>query len=165
MRRAGAELSRGLVSRAEADFAIIRSAERPPGFATVRLGSDRLWLAAPRKSKVATTRRLTMAALAREPLVGYAATSSTMRRVMAVLAPHGAAPWIEVDGKAAALAYVAAGLGVAFVSALAAQRPERAGVALRDVTASFGAVSFWLIWRAGAMPRAHQRFVEEVRKT
>ena len=68
-----------------------------------------------------------------------------MKRVLAVLGPHGASPWIEVDGKSAALAYVAAELGIAFVSAMASQTPARAGVVLRDVTASFGPVSFWLI--------------------
>jgi len=84
--------------------------------------------------------------------------------VMAVLGPHGSAPWIEVDGKAAALAYVAAGLGIAFVSAVASQTPAHAGVALRDVTASFGPVSFWLIWREGrALPPTHLHFLERLR--
>lgn len=163
VRRAGAEVSRALVAQGDVDFAIVRGAERPRGFATVRLGADRLWLAMPRKGPLPTVRRLTMASLARERLVGYGASSSTMRRVMAVLGPLGAAPWIEVNGKAAALAYVAAGLGIAFVSALASQRPQRAGVVLRDVTGSFGPVSFWLIWRSGAaLPPSHARFLEEV---
>lgn len=163
VRRAGAEASRVLITRGDADFAIVRSAERPAGFPSARLGADRLWLATPRKSRAPSARSPTMAALAREPLIGYGAASSTMRRVMAVLGPHGAAPWIEVDGRSAALAYVAAGLGIAFVSALANQRPERADVVLRDVTSSFGPVSFWLIWRSGTvLSRAHQRFVDEV---
>ncbi|CAN5917372.1 hypothetical protein BH11MYX4_BH11MYX4_62440 [soil metagenome] len=34
-------------------------------------------------------------------------------------------------------------------------------MAFRDVTPSFGPVSFWLIWRAGvALPPAYARFVE-----
>ena len=152
IRRAGAEHARGLVARGEVDFAIIRAAERPPGVSATRLGADRLWLAVPRGSALATTRRLAMASVAREPLIGYGPASSTMRRVMAVLGPLGAVPWLEVDGKAAALAYVAAGLGVAFVSALADQRPARRSVVLRDVTPAFGAVSFWLIWRPGTTP-------------
>ena len=161
VRRAGAEASRALVARGDADFAIVRAADRPAGVSTARLGADRLWLAVPESSPLATARRLTMASLAREPLVGYGPASSTMRRIMAVLGPLGATPWLEVDGKAAALAYVAAGLGIAFVSALADQRPERPLVAFRDVTPSFGPVSFWLIWRAGAaLPPAYARFVE-----
>jgi DNA-binding transcriptional LysR family regulator len=89
-----------------------------------------------------------------------------MKRVLAVLGPYGAIPWIEVDGKAAALAYVAANLGIAFISAVASHRPERPGVALRDVTASFAPVSFWLIWReAAAQPPVHRRFVDELRSS
>jgi len=142
------------------DFAIVRGADRPAGVAATRLGADRLWLAVPEGSALASAKRLTMASLAREPLVGYGPSSSTMWPVMAVLGPLGATPWLEADGKAAALAYVAAGLGIAFVSALADQRPERRSVALRDVTASFGPVSFWVIWRpGGVLPAAHESFV------
>jgi DNA-binding transcriptional LysR family regulator len=165
VRRAGAVAARELLERGEVDFAVLRDAARPAGVSAVRLAADRLWLASPRRSKTATARRLSFAALAREPLIGYAPGSSTMKRVMAVLGPHGAAPWIEVDGKAAALAYVAAGLGVAFVSAIASQRPERAGVTLRDVTGAFGPVSFWLVWRSEEQLSAlHRRFVEELRR-
>jgi DNA-binding transcriptional LysR family regulator len=164
VRRAGAEASRALVARSEVDFAIIRAAERPASVASLRLAADRLWLAAPAKSAVARASRLSMPALAREPLIGYSAESATMKRVMAVLGPHGAAPWIEVDGKAAALAYAAAGLGIAFVSAVASHKPMRSGIALRDVTSSFGPVSFWLIWREGAaLTPVQRRFVEELR--
>lgn len=164
IRRAGAAASRSLIARGELDFAIIRAAERPAGVASVRLAADRLWLAVPAKSALAKATRLPVPALAREPLIGYAPESSTMKRLMAVLGPHGGAPWIEVDGKAAALAYVAADLGIAFVSAVASQKPVRAGVTLRDVTASFGPVSFWLIWAEGAaLPEVHRRFVEELR--
>lgn len=164
VRRAGAEASRALVARGEIDFAIIRAADRPAGVASVRLAADRLWLAVPTRSALARAGRLAVPSLAREPLIGYSAESSTMKRLMAVLGPHGGAPWIEVDGKAAALAYVAAGLGIAFVSAVASQKPMRTGVALRDVTASFGPVSFWLIWPEGAaLPGLHRRFVDELR--
>lgn len=87
-----------------------------------------------------------------------------MKRVMAVLGPVGSAPWIEVDGKGAALAYVAAGLGVAFISAVASERPDRPGVALRDVTTHFEAIAFWLVWREGAaLPPVHRRFLSELR--
>jgi DNA-binding transcriptional LysR family regulator len=164
VRRAGAEASRALVARGEVDFAIIRAAERPAGVTSVRVAADRLWLAVPAKSPLARAGRLAVPSLAREPLIGYSPESSTMKRLMAVLGPHGSAPWIEVDGKAAALAYVAAGLGIAFVSAVASHKPMRTGVVLRDVTSSFGAVSFWMIWPEGtALPGIHRRFVEELR--
>lgn len=164
--RAGAEASRRLLASDEVDFAVVRGGDRPSGMSSLRLGADRLWLAMPSASPLAKTRRLSMAAVAREPLIGYTPDSSTMRRVMAVLGPHGAEPWLEVDRKSAALAYVAAGLGVAFVSAMAAQRPERAGVALRDVTPAFEPVAFWLVWRqAAALPPPHRRFIDDLRAT
>jgi DNA-binding transcriptional LysR family regulator len=107
-------------------------------------------VAIPARSPLATTPRLSMQAVAREPLVGYGPSSATMRRVLDVLGPLGATPWVDVDTKSAALSYVAEGLGVAFVSALAGQRPGRRGVVLRDVTASFAPVAFWLAWPGGA---------------
>jgi DNA-binding transcriptional LysR family regulator len=166
VRRAGAEASRALMANDEIDFAIVRGGARPVGVASVQLAADRLWLACARGTRMATTRRLAMASVADEPLVGYSSASSTMKRVMAVLGPLGAAPWIEVDGKSAALAYVAAGLGIAFVSAVASSRPERTGVVLREVTAHFEPVSFWLIWREGAaLPPMQRRFVGELRAT
>ena len=90
-----------------------------------------------------------------------------MKRVMAVAcARSAAAPWIEVDGKSAALAYVAAGLGIAFVSAVASERPERKGVVLRDVTAHFEPIAFWLVWREGAaLPPVHRQLMSELRAT
>jgi DNA-binding transcriptional LysR family regulator len=164
IRGSGSEASRGLLARNEIDFAVVRGADRPAGVASVRLAADRLWLASAPGMATATARRLAMASVAREPLVGYSSSSSTMKRVMAVLGPLGAAPWIEVDGKAAALAYAAAGLGLAFVSAVASQKPERTGVVLRDVTAHFEPASFWLVWREGmALPPLHRRFVDEMR--
>ncbi len=164
VRRAGAAASRALIARSEIDFAIIRASERPTGVASLRLAADRLWLAVSAKSALAGGGRPPIPSLARQPLIGYSAESSTMKRLMAVLGPHGGAPWIEVDGKAAALAYVAAGLGIAFVSAVASQKPLRAGVALRDVTGSFAPVSFWLILRDGAaLQGVHRRFVDELR--
>jgi DNA-binding transcriptional LysR family regulator len=163
VRRAGAEAATALLENDDLDFAVVRSRDTPPGVASVRLAADRLWLAVAGGSPLATARRVTMAAVAAEPLIGYSPASSTMKRLMAVLGPLGAAPWIEVDGKTAALAYVAAGLGLAFVSAIASTTPERPGVVLRDVTAYFEPVSFWLVWREGAaLGEMHRRFVTEL---
>jgi DNA-binding transcriptional LysR family regulator len=146
VRRAGAEASLDLLRRDDLDLAIVRSADAPKGVTARHIGVDRLWLAVPKQSPLAAARRPSIEAMAKEPIIGYASTSATMRRLMLVLAPHGAVPWIEVDGKTAALAYVAVGLGIAFVSLLAGQVPERRGVVVRDVTSLFPRVSFWLVW-------------------
>jgi DNA-binding transcriptional LysR family regulator len=145
VRRAGADASLRLLGRDEIDVAIVRAGAPPAGVSARKLGDDRLWLAVPAKGPLAR-RRPPLATIAQAPLIGYPPTSATMRRVLAVLGPLGAAPWIEVDGKAAALGYVAAGLGVAFVSLLAGQAPSRPGVTVRDVTTLFPRVSFWLVW-------------------
>lgn len=164
VRRAGGEPARALLARGDVDFAVVRATSRPHGFESSKVGVDRLWLVAPAKSTIARAARLSPARVAKEQLVGYSSTSSTMRRVLAVLGPLGAAPWIEVDGKAPALSYVAAGLGIAFVSALEPQKPERRGVVARDVTAWFAPTTFWLLWHGGraTLPPWGRRFVELV---
>jgi DNA-binding transcriptional LysR family regulator len=144
-RRAGSVAARELLDRGEVDFAIVRARERPSGVRAQRLGNDRLFVAVADASPLAQMRRPSLGVMAREPLVGYGPASATMRRVLEILAPLGAAPWIEVDGKAAALAYVAEELGIAFVSALAGQLPQRDGVTLIDVTSSFPPLAFWLV--------------------
>lgn len=150
VRREGATASRALLERNDLDFAVIRSTSTPEGgLASKRLGRDRLWLAVRKEHALATAPRLTVEAMAREPLIGYSSASSTMRRLMETLRPQGVEPWIEVDGKAAALRYVAAGLGIAFVSLLEGQEPSHPRVVVRDVTAHFAAVAFHLVWPRG----------------
>lgn len=163
VRREGASASRDLLARGEIDFAIVRSTSTPEALASTRLGRDRLWVAMRKASPLASAARLTAEALAKEPLVGYSSSSSTMRRIMEVLRPHGGEPWVEVDGKTAALRYVAAGLGIAFVSLLEGQEPSHPRLVVRDVTALFPPVSFHLVWPRGRELTGHGRtFVDEL---
>jgi DNA-binding transcriptional LysR family regulator len=163
VRREGATASRELLARGDIDFAVIRSTSTPEGLASKRLGRDRLWLAVRKDSALAGASRITAEAMAREPLVGYSSTSSTMRRIMDVLRPHGGTPWVEVDGKTAALRYVAAGLGIAFVSLLEGQEPSHPRVVVRDVTAHFPAVAFHLVWTRGRDLTGYRRtFADEL---
>lgn len=163
VRREGATASRDLLARGDLDFAVVRSTATPEGLASKRLGRDRLWLAMRKDSALAGASRITVEAMAREPLVGYSGTSSTMRRLMEILRPHGGAPWVEVDGKTAALRYVAAGLGIAFVSLLEGQEPSHPRVVVRDVTAHFPAVSFHLVWPRGRELGGYRRtFADEL---
>jgi DNA-binding transcriptional LysR family regulator len=160
VRREGAERARRLLSSGEIDFAIVRGDLHEPGpvHESRRLTEDRLWLVAPRALVRSSLRRVTPAAIARHPLIGYPAGSTTMRRVMTVIGPLGGAASIEVDRKAAAIAYAAAGLGVAFVSLVAGQRPEvGAAVVARDVTRLFPRAAFWLLWQRGAPPSGWRR--------
>lgn len=161
VRREGATASRDLLARGDVDFAVVRSTATPEGVASKRLGRDRLWLAMRKDCALARASRLTAEAMAREPLVGYSSTSSTMRRVMDVLRPHGGAPWVEVDGKTAALRYVAAGLGIAFISLLEGQEPSQPRVVVRDVTSHFPPVSFHLVWPRGRELDGYRRTFAE----
>jgi LysR family transcriptional regulator, carnitine catabolism transcriptional activator len=149
VRREGAESSRVLVEKGEIDFAIIRAAsDRDPtgDFHALKVAEDRLWLAVHVNHPLARAKRMAPAEIAKAALVGYPAPSATMKRLMSVLGPLGATPWIEVDRKAAALAYVGAGLGVGFVSRVTDQAPPKhRNVVMRDVTSLFPRTSFWLI--------------------
>lgn len=145
--RRGSHACVSLLQEGELDMAIVRSEKRPSGVSSAFAGKDRFFVATSKKGRLATVKKLTKEALAKEPLIGYTLPSATMERVNSVLSPLGATPWIEVQGKAATLAYVAEGLGIAFVSALEGQVPSHRGVLVRDVTALFPPASFWLVWR------------------
>jgi len=157
VRREGAESSRALVEKEEIDFAIIRASSDPTGprIQAKKIADDRLWLAVPTKSTLAKAKRITPSEIAKASLVGYPAPSATMKRLMSVLGPLGASPWIEVDRKAAALAYVGAGLGVGFVSRVSDQAPPKhRNVVMRDVTSLFPKTFFWLISQPGKASKA-----------
>ncbi len=162
--RRGSHACRSLLRDGELDVAIVRSEARPVGLSSAFVGKDRFFVALSRKSALAKRRKLNAEQLAKEPLIGYTLPSFTMERVSRVLSPLGAAPWIDVQGKAAALAYVAEGLGIAFVSALHSQLPSHRGVVVRDVTALFPPASFWLVWRAPQLTAWESAFVAEVRR-
>ena len=85
---------------------------------------------------------------------------------MRVLEPLGAEIAVEVDGKATALAYVGAGLGIAFLSAIGKKPPKaRRGVVLRDVTKLFAPARFWLVYsKARRLARWETSFLDALRK-
>ncbi len=158
VRREGEASARRLVDQDEVDFAIVRG-EHDPSLQTAtrqlesrRLAEDRLWLVIPEALELAHRKRIRLDHIARAPLIGYPPTSATMKRIMKILAPFGATPWIEVDRKAAALAYVGAGLGIAFVSLVEDQRLEYKRVVVRDVTSLFPKMAFWLVWSTASTP-------------
>lgn len=161
--RRGSHACMTLLRDGDLDLAIVRSEARPAGVSSAFAGKDRFFLATSKKGHLATAKKLTKELLAKEPLIGYPPPSATMERVNSVLAPLGAVPWIEVQGKAATLAYVAEGLGIAFVSALEGQLPSHRGVLLRDVTALFPPASFWIVWRKPTLAPWELAFVLALR--
>jgi DNA-binding transcriptional LysR family regulator len=149
LRRAGSRLGRRLLESGEIDLAVVRGEEAPEGFEHRRLVRDALWLALPAGHRLAGRARISPRDLAGEPLVSFAPGSFTRRRVMSVLEPLGASVQIEVEGRAAALRYVAMGLGVAFLSLVPGHRVEASGLVLREVTRHFRTAYFWALWRRG----------------
>ncbi len=145
VRRVGSTTCARLLAAEELDLGVVRGIAPPPGFAAERLCDDRLWLVAPKGHRLLSARRLELQSIAQQPLIVYGSTSQTRARVLEPLAPFEPHVRVEVDGKAAALQYVARGLGIAFVSLLPSHAVKHAGVALRDVTHLFGPSSFWLL--------------------
>jgi DNA-binding transcriptional LysR family regulator len=149
VRRLGTEECVARLVAGEIDLGVARGApfERrwPRELDATLIGRDRLWIAARRTHAIARARTVRLRDLARQPLVLYGAASATRRRVMSALAPLGARVAVEVDGRAAALAYARRGFGVAFLSLLPRCLPRAAGVRFRDVTRAFPPAAFWLL--------------------
>jgi DNA-binding transcriptional LysR family regulator len=142
--RAGADLALRSIADKTLDFAVVRASTAPSGVTSRLLARDRLWVAVPKGHELARG-SLAPARLAKFPMVTYRPTSATRIRVMETLAPLGGSASIEVDGKEAALRFVEAKSGIAFVSLLGDHTVTRRGVLLREVTRHFRRASFLLV--------------------
>jgi DNA-binding transcriptional LysR family regulator len=163
LRRVGTEACVARLLSGEVDVGVVRGslhdADRwPRSLQPTWLGKDRLWAACPRASAPARAPRIVAKALARTPLVLYGPASATRARVLATLGPLGGSVALEVEGRAAAIAYARRGFGVGFLSLLPRHVPRAAGVVFRDVTRLFAPSGFWLLVRDGdgASPAARQ---------
>jgi len=144
VRRAGGALCERMVRAGEVDLGVLRGATPPSGLASEHLADDRLWFVVPRTDALAARRTLSLADMARVPLILYGEGSRTRARVMDELAPLGATIRVEVDGKAAALEYVRLGLGGTFLSLLPGHRVS-GSVHAEDVTKHFTRSGFYAI--------------------
>jgi LysR family cys regulon transcriptional activator len=93
----------------------------------------------PKGHPLAGKRRLALADLARYPLVGYHAGSTAGRLVNETLRASGLAARLVVSANDSDVikTYVADGLGIAVVPALALTREDRGALVSLDVTALF----------------------------
>lgn len=165
VKRAGGALCEALLRSGEVDLGVVRADEPPAAFAHEHLTDDRLWFVLPEAHPLAKSPKLTHAQMASVPLVLYGESSRTRARIMDRLAPHGASIRIEVEGRAAALEYVRAGIGATFLSLLPGHQLEVArrgrSVHARDVTPQFARSRFYVI----AQPRRwNESLIEDVRK-
>lgn len=150
IRRAGGALAERLVRSAQVDLAVIRDDAAPKGLLTFSLLEDRLWLVVKENHPLAHKKQIGLEDLANDPLVLYGESSRTRARVMRRLEPLGANIHIEVEGRAAAVAYVRAGAGITFVSLLPGHTVDARGVRARDVTHLFERSRFHVIARRDA---------------
>ena len=149
VKRAGGALCESLLASGDIDLGVVRADEAPKNFAHRRLTDDRLWFVLPATHELAKAKaaKLTHAQMASVPLVLYGESSRTRARVMERLAPHGAQIRIEVEGRAAALEYVRAGIGATFLSLLPGHSADLRKTHALDVTTQFPRSRFYAIAR------------------
>lgn len=145
VRRAGGALCESLVRSRDVDIGVVRSNDPPRALASRHLADDRLWYVLPRAHPLAKKAKLDLAQMASLPLVLYGESSRTRARVMDRLGLHGATIRVEVDGRAAALEYVRAGIGATFLSLLPGHRVDPRRVRAHDVTGLFARSRFYAI--------------------
>jgi DNA-binding transcriptional LysR family regulator len=170
VRRAGGSACERLVLRRDADLGIVRRDAPPTAFASQHLADDRLWLVLPASHPMAkASARVSLAAVARIPLVLYGESSRTRARVMDRLGPHGAVIRVEVDGRSSALEYVRAGLGASFLSLLPGHSVDAPGVWAQDVTSLFAPSRFYVIglrerWEEPTLRTIVERLLHHARR-
>lgn len=154
VKRAGGALCESLLESGSIDLGVVRADEPPKSFAHQHLTDDRLWFVLPTGHALTKEKsaKLGHAQMASVPLVLYGESSRTRARVMERLAPHGAQIRIEVEGRAAALEYVRAGIGATFLSLLPGHELElkkknAPSLFALDVTAQFPRSRFYAIAR------------------
>lgn len=147
VRRASGANCERLVRRGDLDIGVVRADDAPRGLASEWLADDRLWFVLPREHPLASRPKLTLRQMASVPLVLFGESSRTRARVMEPLGRLGGAIRVEVDGRAAALAYVRAGIGATCLSLLPGHAVDVRGVRAYDVTALFAPSRFFVIGR------------------
>ena len=158
VRRAGGAACEAMVHAGEVDLGVVRAEHAPRGLASRHLTDDRLWFVMPARHPLAR-RKPTPALMASIPLVLYGESSRTRARVLERLAPHAPTVRAEVEGRAAALEYVRAGIGATFLSLLPGHTVDATRVRARDVTLLFGPSRFYVI---GRRERWHESRITDV---
>lgn len=154
------------VAAAEVDLGVIGEAPLLEGLSATPLIRDRLVLIVSRRHPLARRRRVSPHRLAHEPLIAREEGSSTrdvaeryLRELEVALVPAMVLGSTEAVREA-----VAAGLGVAIVSALAVPRADRRLVALRLTGAAWDRELLVIERRAGTLSPAAGRFREYLLK-
>jgi DNA-binding transcriptional LysR family regulator len=141
-----------LLQRGVLDAGFIHLPAQPlDGFHVIPLGRERLVVALAEGHRLATSRRVPLAALVREPFVLFPRElePDTHERVLRVCAAHGFEPRVvqEASTLQAVIALVAAGIGVAFIATSVAEGMQREGVVFRPLSPPVLELTNAVTWR------------------
>jgi DNA-binding transcriptional LysR family regulator len=150
----------GVFERGQADLAIVSTSDAPPeGGLAVPLYRWRRTVIVPRAHALAgVKRRLTLADLARHPLVSYESSlrpESSLRRAFAAV---GESPQFAMTSRDADLikTYVRAGLGVGILAEMALLPEDARDLLVLDVAEEFlPTCTTWLVLRHDGVPRSY----------
>ncbi|MGA9333070.1 MAG: LysR substrate-binding domain-containing protein [Rudaea sp.] len=149
----------GAFERGQTDLAIIStSAAAPAGGLAVPLFRWRRAVVAPRDHALAGRRQaLTLADLARYPLVGYESSLRPESSLRQAFAAAGAIPTFACTSRDADLimTYVQAGLGVGILAEMALLGEQSRGLRVLDAAHLFPECTTWLVLRRDRVPRSY----------
>ena len=167
-------LVRQIIEQDGADLAIMGMAdgdEAMPQFQCLPLAKHAFYLMCPADHALARARQVTLAAIAKEPLVLAPEESSSHRQIRHTFAEAGLENRMNVimtaTNRALLLNYVAMGLGVAVCTSAASLKPPKraageAEIVAREVSGLFGQEKVFFVQRKGRFEATHVRAFREL---
>lgn len=143
-----------LLRRGEADLLVDWLPEVPSDLAVREVARSEAWIVAPTHGPHAQKGRLSLAALAEVPFIGYHADRQLKALQLAALDAHGVTPResFAADSSDTILGFVAAGLGFSLVPALSPAGPKAPGVIAQKLERPLARFPIFAVWRKGTGP-------------
>lgn len=169
-----AMLARQVIEQDGADLAILGMGAEDgsmPQFQCLPLARHAFHLMCPADHALARARKITLAAIVREPLVLAPEESSSHRQIRQAFVKAGLADRMNVimtaTNRLLLLNYVAIGFGIAIGTSAASIKPPKreageAEIVVREVTDLFGHEEVFLVQRRGRFEPAHVRAFREL---
>jgi DNA-binding transcriptional LysR family regulator len=144
----------GLLRRGEADLLIDWLPEVPPDVEVREVARTEAWVVAPTHGPHAQKGKLSLAALASMPFIGYHADKQLKALQLAALEAHGVKPReaFGADSSDTIIGFVAAGLGFSLVPALSASGPKAPGMIAQKLERPFAHFPIFAAWRRSPVP-------------
>jgi DNA-binding transcriptional LysR family regulator len=139
--------------RNEADLALARFAEPPPGVNSRRVDHDRFVIAVPSSHRLAGKDTIAVSDLRDEPLVAFPESHGSVVRAILVAQCQAAGfvpRFVQTSPDSwTCVALVAAGVGLHFTTTQAVAYLPLEGVRIREITDPLPTISVFLVWREG----------------